>query len=46
MSSTKQRILASALALILALGLGACTNDDGPETTEPGAPATTDPVGS
>jgi hypothetical protein len=46
-SPAKHRIVASALALILAIGLGACSsNDDGPPTTEPGGPTITEPVGS
>jgi hypothetical protein len=45
-SPAKHRIVAGALALILAIGLGACSNDDGPPTPEPGGPTTTEPVGS
>ena len=46
-SPAKHRVVAGALALILAIGLGACSsNDDEPPTTEPGGPTTTEPVGS
>jgi hypothetical protein len=43
---TKQRVVAGVLALMMAFGLGACADDDGPPTTAPGGTETTEPVGS
>jgi hypothetical protein len=45
-SPAKHRIVSGALALILAVGLGACSSNDDDGPTEPGGPTTTEPVGS
>ena len=46
MPAFKTRIVAAVLALVIAVGLAACGDDDGPSTTAPGGTGTTEPVGS
>jgi hypothetical protein len=41
----KQRVIVGILGLAIAFGLIAC-DPDRPDTTSPGGPATTEPVGS
>ncbi|MCJ7724821.1 MAG: hypothetical protein MUP76_00315 [Acidimicrobiia bacterium] len=46
MSTNRNRIVAGILALVLAVGLAACGNDDGPSSTVPGGTEMTEPAGS
>ena len=46
MPAFKTRVIAAVLAMVLAVGLAACGDDDGPPTTVPGGTETTEPVGS